>query len=55
MQKVRKREIEFEENVKDFVGLVFHCPECDAELHLHIAEIKFKPIKILKNVKNKRN
>jgi len=46
--KVSKREIEFEEEVKDFVGLVFHCPKCNTEMHLHIAEVNFKPVKIEK-------
>lgn len=47
-EKVHKDEIEYIETVRDFVGLVFHCPECNAELHLKIAEIKFKPEKIIK-------
>ena len=46
--KVLKKKVVYEEEVRDFVGLVFHCPNCDAEMHLHIAEIKFKPIKISK-------
>ena len=46
--KVHKKKVEFEEEVNDFVGLVFHCPECNAEMHLHIAEIKFEPVKIEK-------
>ena len=46
--KVKKGEVEFQEVVKDFTGLIFHCPNCDAEFHLHIAEIDFQPIKITK-------
>ena len=46
--KVKKGEVEFQEVVKDFTGLIFHCPNCDAEFHLHIAEIDFQPIKIIK-------
>lgn len=46
--KVKKDEVEFIENVKDFTGLIFHCPECDAEMHLHIAEIFFTPKKIIR-------
>jgi len=37
--KVKKPEFEYEENVRDFTGLIFHCPECDAVFHLHIAEV----------------
>lgn len=44
--KVKKKKVEFEEEVTDFVGLVFHCPKCNQELHLHIAEINFEPVKI---------
>ena len=29
----------YDEEVKDFVGLIFHCPDCNAEFHLHIAQI----------------
>jgi len=44
--KVTKKKVEFEEEVKDFVGLVFHCPNCNDEFHLHIAEVFFEPMKI---------
>ena len=46
--KVKKGSVDFQEVVKDFTGLIFHCPNCDAEFHLHIAEIDFQPIKINK-------
>jgi bacterioferritin-associated ferredoxin len=46
MNKVNKNKVEFIEEVKDFVGLVFHCPKCNCEMHLHIAEIDFRPTKI---------
>ena len=41
IDKVKKGSVDYQENVKDFVGLVFHCPTCDQELHLHISEIYF--------------
>jgi predicted HNH restriction endonuclease len=40
--KVTKEEFEFEEDVRDFTGLIFHCPNCDNVFHLHIAEVKVK-------------
>lgn len=46
--KVHKSMVEYVEEVKDFTGLIFHCPECDAEMHLHIAGVKFVPNKIIK-------
>jgi len=48
INKVSKKKVEYIEEVKDFTGLIFHCPECNCEMHLHIAEIKFKPVKIEK-------
>lgn len=44
--KVKKKAVIYDEEVKDFVGLVFHCPECGQEHHLHIAAVYFKPYKI---------
>ena len=38
--KVKKKEFEYEEKVRDFTGLIFHCPCCDTVFHLHIAEVK---------------
>ena len=40
--KVEKKEFEFEEEVKDFTGLIFHCPNCDEVFHLHIASVRIK-------------
>lgn len=38
--KVKKdNEFEYEENVREFTGLIFHCPKCDNIFHLHIAEV----------------
>jgi len=51
--KVRKGAVDFQEVVKDFTGLIFHCPNCDNEFHLHIAQIDFMPIKIIKSKKGK--
>ena len=34
------KRFDYEEEVKDFSGLIFHCPDCDAEMHLHIARVK---------------
>jgi hypothetical protein len=48
MQKVQKSAVDFQEVVEDFVGLVFHCPTCNDEMHLKIAKVDFKPIKITK-------
>ena len=31
---------EYEEDVKEFTGLIFHCPKCDECFHLHIANVK---------------
>ena len=45
--KVKKdNEFEYEEEVKEFTGLIFHCPKCDEIFHLHIATVK--PTKIKK-------
>lgn len=38
--KVKKPEFEYEEEVRDFTGLVFHCPNCDEVFHLHIATVR---------------
>ena len=40
--KVKTNEFEYEEEVRDFTGLIFHCPNCDNIFHLHIAEVKLK-------------
>ena len=40
--KVRTNEFEYEEEVREFTGLIFHCPNCDEVFHLHIAEINLK-------------
>ena len=40
MIKVKQNQFEYEEEVKEFTGLIFHCPNCDEVFHLHIATIK---------------
>ena len=41
MNKVNKnKKVEYEEYVEDFTGLIFHCPKCKQEFHLHISELK---------------
>lgn len=46
--KVLKKKVIYDELVNDFVGLVFHCPRCNCEMHLHIAEVDFKPVEVRK-------
>ena len=38
--KVKTEQFEYEEDVKEFTGLIFHCPNCDEHFHLHIATVK---------------
>jgi hypothetical protein len=38
--KVRTDNFEYEEEVNDFTGLIFHCPCCNEVFHLHIADVK---------------
>lgn len=38
--KVKKEHFEYKETVKEFTGLVFHCPNCDEVFHLHIASVR---------------
>ena len=40
--KVNQPKFDYEEEVKEFTGLIFHCPNCDNVFHLHIAEVKLK-------------
>ena len=41
--KVEKNKtFEYEEEVEDFTGLIFHCPKCNEEFHLHIATVDIK-------------
>lgn len=41
--KKEKPTFEYEEDVKEFTGLIFHCPECDKCFHLHIAQVELLP------------
>lgn len=34
-----KKTFEYHEIVEDFTGLIFHCPKCKNEFHLHISEV----------------
>lgn len=47
-EKVHHGEVEYIETTKQFSGLKFHCPECDTEFHIDVAQITFKPKKIIK-------
>jgi len=38
--KVKTNQFDYVEDVKEFVGLVFHCPNCDEVFHLHIAYVR---------------
>lgn len=40
--KVNANKFEYEEEVKEFTGLIFHCPKCDEIFHLHIASVRLK-------------
>lgn len=40
--KVEKEHFDYHEEVKEFTGLVFHCPNCDEVFHLHIATVRLK-------------
>ena len=37
--KVEKEPYSYEEEMKEFTGLIFHCPHCDEVFHLHIASV----------------
>jgi hypothetical protein len=39
-----KKGFEYTEDVKEFTGLIFHCPKCDATFHLHIAHVELEPL-----------
>ena len=38
--KVNNNKFTYEEDVKEFTGLIFHCPNCDEVFHLHIANVR---------------
>lgn len=44
--KVKSNQFEYEETVKEFTGLIFHCPRCEAVFHLHIAEVWLEEYKV---------
>lgn len=35
---------EYQEDVNEFTGLIFHCPKCNACFHLHIAKVELLPL-----------
>ena len=41
---MEKAKFEYTEEVKDFTGLIFHCPTCDSCFHLHIAKVELIPL-----------
>ena len=40
--KVETAKFEYNEEVKEFTGLIFHCPNCEEVFHLHIATVRVK-------------
>lgn len=40
INKVNCNNFDYEEEVKEFTGLIFHCPKCDDIFHLHIANVR---------------
>lgn len=44
----KKGKFEYEEVVKEFTGLIFHCPACDEVFHLHIATVNVEPTGVKK-------
>ena len=43
--KVKTNKFDYEEIVKEFTGLIFHCPNCDECFHLHIATVNIEEVK----------
>jgi len=50
-QNNKQNKFEYEEIVKEFSGLIFHCPKCDACFHLHIAHVELEKLPKTKVVK----
>jgi len=40
--KVESPKFDYEEEVNEFTGLIFHCPNCEEVFHLHIANVRIK-------------
>lgn len=52
--KVKTNEFEYEEEVREFTGLIFHCPKChDVANALNL--INKTPIEILKKLEELKN
>lgn len=39
---VETPKFDYEEEVNEFTGLIFHCPNCEEVFHLHIANVRLK-------------
>lgn len=44
--EIKDNKFEYEEEVKEFTDLIFHCPNCEEVFHLHIATVKCNEKKI---------
>jgi len=40
----KNSKFEYQENVNEFAGMSFHCPSCNAELHIHVAHVDMEEI-----------
>jgi len=41
----KNSKFEYQESVNEFAGMSFHCPDCDAELHIHVAHVAMEKLK----------
>jgi len=46
--KKRAATYSYDEEVREFTGLIFHCPTCDEVFHLHIAYVRIDSAEIHK-------
>jgi len=35
---------EYQESVNEFTGMSFHCPDCNAEIHIHVAHVSMEKL-----------
>jgi len=47
INKVNNNNFEYIENVKEFTGLIYHCPKCDEIFHLHIANVRLEKEEVI--------
>ena len=40
----KNKPFNYVEDVNEFTGLIFHCPNCDEHFHLHIATVSIERI-----------